>query len=329
MTDIKDLPSGILEKVLKRYGLEWTQVVVLSGVVFSSFALDRYLNPGIWILGCVGTFAALIPYAPHVTRNLRKATLISLTVLACVFGAPGIYIAVSPIGLGSLYENNRNVATLYTSVGLTASVAAVLICYRAQPENQYVALPVPLDRAMTSIKSASFVHERVDYDISFALEADRVLFTFRVEMQLLNRSLKAARYEDIFGPAGRVTEFHTAEVAGSPQNLDDWNNLSKRGLHLQYLAGPGEKFTVVLSATCHYNLTDSETVGTYLPCADIRVKVEPPPEGLGVQLQPRVENARPIERLADRSLAFSHSDGLLPYQGVRIYWFPKEGDKAA
>ena len=79
--DINPIPNGFIAKLLKEFGIEWTHVVIISGAVLSSFHLQSYISPGIWILGVVTSFALVYIFRFQITGNFVKTSVVCLAIV--------------------------------------------------------------------------------------------------------------------------------------------------------------------------------------------------------------------------------------------------------
>jgi hypothetical protein len=202
----------------------------------------------------------------------------------------------------------------------------VILSYRSQDDFLHSPLPPALAKATKAISQSDFVHESVSYIIKFTLKADaEVVMRFEVTMNLVNRSKKPALYQDYFDPAGGNKQFISAAINRAPVNKDDPDRRVQSGLLLSYKAEPGKPFEVKVIGESTFYRRDNELVGVYLPCNFLSIRIEKPPDELVVHVQALLPVKVDAERLDTGDLLFEYRDGVLPFQGTRVFWEPRGG----
>lgn len=323
--DITPIPEGFLARLLQEFGIGWTNLVIISGVVFSSFGLQEYLNPGVWILGTVASFSLVYLFRLRITGNFPK--------VAFWTGLAGLAGLAIPLII--LHENGGHVAeflkawtvaaTFYISVIIGIPVGTAILSYRAQEEFLRDPLPPVLEKAAReSVSQTDFVYERATYRIKFTPSAKGdVVMQFDVTMDVANRLKRPATYLGVFDPAGREKRFLYVAINGSQIDEQDPERLSQRGLLLSYEAEANEKFQVVVSGESTFHSRDSEIVGVYRPCACLSVLILKPPDNLAVHVQCLMRKKVDPKRLPTGNLLVECAEGVLPFQGVRLFWEPR------
>lgn len=322
--DIKPIPEGFLSRLLNEFGIQWTHLVVLSGVVFSSFGLQTYVDAGVWILGTVGAFGLVYLFRYRISGDFLKTSIWSFIALTggILIGWGLLYLTNQTVG--QFMQNRIRLSTLYISVVIGVPLGIMILSYRSQDELLRSPLPPALAAAAKNLSQMDFVHEEVSYIISFLPPTTGdVIMRFEVTMDLVNRSTRTALYRDSFDPAGRNKHFVRATINGSPVNEADWDRLTQRGLRLEHEAAPGEKFRVVVIGESTFYSRDNELVGVYLPCNTLSIRIMKPPDELSVHIESLLPKKVDAERLPTGDLLFQYSGGVLPFQGTRIFWEPR------
>jgi hypothetical protein len=318
---IETIPEGFLSRLLRAFGIQWTHLVIISGVVFSSFRLEEYLNPGVWILGTVAAFALAYLFRQHIPGNFPKVFLWCITSMLVAIAAPIALLLHAAWQLGPFLKVWTIPATAYLSLAIGVPLGLIILSYRAQEEFLRTPLPKGILRAVRDwITHSDFIHERVAYEISLIPHGSDVVMRFHVTMDLLNRRKEAIEYRDIFDPAGDDKRFPVASINGEPVDTGDPDRLSLRGLHLSYRAKAHERFQVIVSGESTFHGRDSELVGVYFPCDSMSVLLKKPPEGLRVNIQSLVPVKIDPKTLDCGDIVFQCPEGVLPFQGARIFW---------
>lgn len=323
--DIKPIPSGFLGRLLQEFGIEWTHLVIISGVAFSSLGLKDYLNPSIWILGTVVSFSLVYLFRLNITGNFPKVALWTGSAMLAGVAVPLIILVTKRQDIAELLKAWTDLATGYLSIVLGIPVGIAILSYRAQDEFLRSPLPAVIEQAAKeSVSQSDFVHDRAAYQIQFkpAANGDMVM-RFDVTMDVVNRLKRRAVYRDIFDPAGREKRFFYAAINGTQLNEQDPERLSQRGLVLSHEVGANEKFQVVVSGESTFYTRDSEIVGVYFPCACLSILIRKPPDGLAVHVQSLMRKRIDPKPLPTGDLLVESAEGVLPFQGVRLFWEPR------
>ena len=201
-------------------------------------------------------------------------------------------------------------------------IGVCILSYRKQAGTAYDALSPTLEKAVKeSILESEFIYERVAYDISFRrLQSSDLVLNFDVIMNLRNRSKNSALYEDIFDPAGFGKTFIFASVAGNAVNVTDRDRISLRGLRLTHRVQANGAFQVRVNGESTFHSRDSELVGVYLPCDQFSIIIRKPMDDLDIHVQSLLRNKLDPLLLPNGDIEIVYSDGMLPFQGVRLFW---------
>lgn len=335
---IEPVPEGFLGKLLGTYGLQWTHLVIVSGVVFSSFGLERYLNPGIWILSTVAAFGFVFLFRGQIERRLPFPRAAALGVLVIGVGFTGFVLVAGGSrhrGVGTFTAAHSSLVTLYFGLLVGLPLGVAVLSYRSQDVFRFAPLTPHLARALDeNVMQSTFVLESASYVVTLLLDEGsnegrpqdgggprRVLFHYTVTMDVANRRKEPATYRDIFDPAGDDKSFVYATLNGKKIPLNP-ERLSGRGLNLTYEAKPLERFQVFVEGQSAFHIRDSELVGAYLPCELLRVIIRRPPNEVAVQVQSLTPKLTDVEELPNGDVVWEHDQGILPFQGVRVFWEP-------
>src|SRR5579864_773699 len=163
--DIKPIPEGFLSRLLQEFGLQWTHLVILSGVIFSSFDLQKYLNSGIWILGTVASFSLVFLFRHQITGNFPKVALFAGAVLVGGLLTPWVVLSLCHFDPATVIQGWSKLATLYIAAVAGIPIGTIILSYRAQEEFLRLPLPPVLATAAKSVSQSPFIHESVSYTI--------------------------------------------------------------------------------------------------------------------------------------------------------------------
>lgn len=189
-------------------------------------------------------------------------------------------------------------------------------------ERRRAPLPRALSNALKEASQCDLIYERVRYQIEFRMLRNEPIMRFTVIMDVLNRSKRKSEYRGIFDPAGRDRKILYATINGSTIDVQDPDRIFTRGLQIIHEAEPNEKFEIVVSGESTYLERDSEIVGAYRPCNHLEIIIKKPPVSLTVNVQRLLPKRVETKTLPNGDLSFDYPDGVLPFQGTRIFWQP-------
>jgi hypothetical protein len=321
MADIEPIPEGFLAKLLQEFGFQWTHLVVISGVVFSSFGLQKYLDPGIWILGTIMSFGIVYLFRNYVSANFLRTSITAVLAVAAVMLTAYVFLYLTHQEVGPFLESRTKFGTMYVAVAIGIPLGVMILSYKSQDDFLRTPLPPALSIAARNLAQMDFVHESVNYVISFLTAPDNadVIMRFEVTMDVINRTKRDADYEDYFDPAGRNMRFLSATVGNSTIDAKDRGRDTKRGLLIKHRAQPG-KFRIVVVGESTFYTRDNELVGVYYPSNSLSIRINNPPTSLHVQIESLLSKKVEPQVLASGDILFQCSEGVLPFQGARIFW---------
>ena len=322
------ISEAFLDKLLREFGLEWTALTVLSGIAFSSFNLDVYLNPGVWALGVFLGFSVGFLFKRYVSGNFLTVSLICLTLSAALLAGGIAILFYNNIGVLSFMKNFSAIATLYVAVSVCLPLGFGILSYKAQDD--VVRFPLPteiMDQLKTSVVSSDFYHDSVDYSVRLSvLPSGLVEMWFRVEMQLRNRLKRDTVYEDTFDPTGTDTVYKSVTV-NSSQRIIETDMLTRRGLVLRETVPAGGNIAICVEACTKMQAIDSEHFSVHFPARRMVIRLGPSPAELHTSrfLLTADKSVRPIT-LPSGEMEYDFSKGVLPFEGIRLFWQPMSRD---
>jgi hypothetical protein len=325
MSDIQVqmVPAGFFSRLLDEFGLQWTHLVILTGVAFSSLGLQDYLNPGLWILGIVTSFSIVYLFRNQVSTDFPKVALFSGIAVFSGLLIPLILVIYVGDDIGEFVKSWSKITTIYLSIIIGVPLGVFILSYRSQDEFLRKSLNPALTKVLKeTVLERDFVSEKVCYEIDLIpTKSAKVIMRFKVLMEIENRlNSGVATYRGIFDPAGQNPEFSYAKINSTPINVKDPDKLLQRGLVLSYQTQPNEKFKVEVCGESTFYDRDSELVGVYSPCIYFSILIRKPPEDLHVNIQSLLHKKTETKLLETGDLFFEYSDGMLPFQGTRIFW---------
>jgi len=325
--DIEPIPEGFLARLLGAYGLQWTHLAILSGVVFSSFALEKYLNPGVWVLGVVSAFGLVLLFEPYISPSFPLVAALSLLVVALLLGCADLILHLSHRSVPRFVEHHSPSATLYIAWSTAGPVGCAVLSYRKRPDVMLFPLPAALaESTQSAIMRASFINETVDYNFELLnavhpeLGDRQVILRYELTFNVWNRSRSDQLYADLFDPAGSHKRFYYAAVNREVRDHDAPELRSELGLRLEHRAAPGERFQVVVRAESTFGVPGSELIGSYLPSNNMVIRIHQPPPGISIFTQSLASTPLDKNILPTGDVIITATKAVLPYQGIRLFW---------
>jgi hypothetical protein len=130
------VPDSFLGKMLNEFGLQWTHLAIFSGLVFSTFGLDKYFNTGAWMLTTIGSFAVVFLFRRDVSARFALVTLISAILMGGVIAA-GLFLAQCYPGGGGIpqfLQHHRIASTVFLGAATGVPLATVILSYRLRED---------------------------------------------------------------------------------------------------------------------------------------------------------------------------------------------------
>jgi hypothetical protein len=319
---LKLVPDSFLGKLLNRFGIQWTHLAILSGVLFSSFHLEEYLNPGLWMLGTLAAFSLVYLYSDEISENFLKVSIWCALIGLGLLLVPVATLFALGQDIPAFIKQWSQAVTIYLSLAIGIPAGIMILSYRNRDE-QRSPLPPALALAAKQAVQSDFIHESVSYEIEFLPTPEKkIVMQFTAIMNLVNRSSRKVTYRDIFDPAGSDRDVFYATIKQQPINTKSPDRQYGRGVLLAHEAEPNERFEIVVRGRSTFHERDSELVGVYLPCSSLTVRVKKPPNGLEVNIQSLLPGKNEAQVQPNGDILFQYADGVLPFQGTRVFWQP-------
>lgn len=321
------VPDSFLRGILSEFGIQWTQIAILSGVAFSSFGLEKYLNAGVWILGTLIGLSSVFFFRHQVSARLGRVAWFALPIAAAIVGAPIWILQHNSLPVIQYLADHRPQATLYLSIGVMLPVGVLIISYRKQQDLYGQNYPDPLKDAIRSYIAAGIFYREDQKYLVHVKEAtsDTVLFKTTLEYTLHNRTripqkwsgglLSSYKYNDT-----GALKCTAAEIDGQSIDVTDRDYHSNRGFELNLTIDGFASKTLKFEAEETLPQNSSELFTAYLAATGLTLRVENPIEDL--------VDVHVVSLLPDKVLPtfdgkckiYTAPSGVLPYQGFRLYW---------
>ncbi len=315
-----------LKKVFQAYGVGSTNLILVSGVFISTLGVSERIDAGVWIVSVFATFSLIYMFRAHVPHNLLRTAKIALgTAAVILFPAAILLLTQGGAELLRVYDLNTKLSTAYVAFLIGSPAALLLLSYHQHDQDR-----APISKTLASVVKRNvlnndFYYKSVLYTIRFDIRDSAVWLWFHIHVHGVNRSRNETRYVGVFEPAGEDVVFHAATLNGKDLDTEDPDHRTGRGYNLVFNCMPGEEFKIDVTAESRFHGRDSEHVGAYRPTEYCRVEIESPPKGLSVNAQSLLGEKARHSTTAAGSLVYEMADGLLPHQGIRLFWNVHEG----
>lgn len=326
MTTRSPATSSGPHDMLSQYG-QLVPVVLpaISGVVLS-WRLDGYLEtPAIAVAACI---AVLVPRAfsrqisGDFVRTFVKSFGLAAAVVACSFGL--LLLDDDPFGLAFAERSVAMSILIGSAIGLPVGICS--ISYERQPGRDLEPLPEALDSCVRSTEGCVVYNELVEYVITIVdrPDDDRVIVEFEGTFHVRNRTKESQVHTILFDPAGASPTFTGLVIDDVQRDIDDKTYHNGFGRKVSS-AVPGRETSIWrVDFSSSFHRRDSELYGSYEPAAKMVVTIRRPPDTLDVTTQSLLPEHRELSRRANGDRVFQ-VEGLLPFQGVRVFWGPTGG----
>ena len=314
-----------IDAVLSEFGTEWTQLTIVFGVVIS--VMDLKLDPGIWVLGTALSF--LICYLFRRSIGGRFA----LTVFGGIALAFTAWLLLEAFWaeLSTQIEegNRRKVWTLLMSMLVALPIGFAILSYRKQEHFRIVPLPRALsDNVARQIDHAEVLYCDVEYNIwieqpKSLQDSGEVKITFQMKFKMVNRKRTTIEHEVEIDPAHKSDlAFHHLLIDDVALDTEDKKIEYGHGLKPKIPLKPGESATLDVKASAILAEIGSESYSTYMPADRLKITIAKVPSSLNVQV---VEwtSLKVDSQVNDDVRIYSFPQGVLPFQGIRLMWFPR------
>ncbi len=316
-----------IKRLLDTYGLKWTHIVLLSGVLFSAFSLDAYLNPGLWILGTLAGLWLVYLFRDDVPIGKWTFMLPVIGLTIAALAIPVLVTAWRVDDFTSTAREYRQLTTLYASLVVGTAVGFLTIAQKRRYYRVVDELPDTIDDALTWIyEECPAFNESISYKLRFSrVGEDRLAVEMRVRVVTRNRTREPLPRTAYFCPIGENVRFEEAAIDGIPVPIGERKFSYGRGKQIPYSIGTSSATEVTVRTIAHCGTRDADLFCTYLPAERIEIEIGPLPEGIEVDIQSLLPQDVDPTIEGDGTRTLSYSGGVLPFQGARVLWWPTGG----
>ncbi len=320
--------EGFIPRVVSEFGLKWSQIAALSGLLFSLLGLDEWFNAGSWTLAAIIALVIIFAFRRFFRWTLPWVAAVSALALA-LYLAGSWWIVGSPDVLAWLKQDklNRLIGTFVIGLGVMTAAAAVVLTYRRQEALFGGPYPASVSRALSAaIVDQGFYREDQKYVLTF-LEANKRTTRVRIELtyRLVNRTGSRQQAYLLLTPMRPDVKFLEAVAGKTKYDVNDARNKSGAGLRIQVSLKQSEKMQVRLAAEVDYWRSDSDLFATYLPCTSLELVVRNQISDLDIHVEALSPQQVHPKDESDGTRRWKISHGLIPYQGFKVDWIRQEG----
>ncbi|WP_329132729.1 hypothetical protein OG552_13920 [Streptomyces sp. NBC_01476] len=330
MTEISEVPEdltqpdGMFGKILREFGLQWTNIAVLSGVLFSTFGLEKYMNSGVWTISAVTSFCVAYFFRRQITGEFPRVAMLSGLAALLLLGGPLLYYLHRGADIGDLIAGHRNLSTTYLACSLVIPLAVAIVAYRRQEQELGGSVPVVIRQALNAaVISAAFYRENQIYMVTVASMGDgKVTLRTALTYTVRNRRKDPQQWYGSFVSPAAETRYVRVAIDGREIDVTDPDYLSPRGLRVSRTIQGRSGLKVEFEAEEDFRASDSELFTAYAPTDSLALMVENP---YADSLRFHFETLYPVKAdpETDGQIVSCRIDtGLLPFQGFRLHWSP-------
>ena len=314
-----------IDAVLSEFGTEWTQLTIVFGVVISVFRLD--IEPGIWVIGTALSFLASYLIRRSISGRFVLTTALAVAIASLAFWALERFW--SDISAGVSGSDRSVIWSLALSIIIALPIGISILSYRAQEHFRVVSLPRPLLAKMAEqVDHADLLFRDVCYVVKLeqppALKKmSEVRVHFHMTFTMVNRRRDTRTFSVPIDPTHkRDVKFKHLRINGEPVDTSDNEIRSGIGLKptVKLAAGEAAEFDFAVSAI--QSEIGTEFYSIYGPADSMRIELKPAPSSLDVQVSKWTMLDMETEIDGDYR-TFKFSEGVLPFQGIRLMWFPR------
>ncbi|MEO3814603.1 hypothetical protein ABGB17_36880 [Sphaerisporangium sp. B11E5] len=321
---IEPVPGSFLAKILDEFGLQWTHLAVFSGLIFSSFGLDKYLNTGAWIVSSIAAFAVAFLFRRDISGNFSLIALSSILLCSCLIALGVIYANQNPGGLLPFVAGNKLLATVYLSFSTTLPLAICILSYRHREELFGASLPTEIRKAVKeNIVELAFYKRNQKYEfVVKEVTTSHVVVHSTLSYTVFNRTSTKKDLTFSLTPMRDRVKYTGARIDGRDLDVENPAYRTELGLQIPWVLPPGKGVPVKLEAVVWYRLSDSDLLASYLPTTDFELIIENPFPDLRIAVECLFRSAiQPTQKNNRRR--YRAIGGTVPYQGFKLDWFPR------
>lgn len=321
--DTGGLPESFLGKVLREFGVQWTQVTIFIGAALSSLHLTPFIDPAVWIVATALSFVVAYVFRRQVSANFPRVAAAAIVIVGVAIAVPFTILVHRHLDMGNEFQRHRIPYTVYLGFAITTPLAFAILAYRKQEDTLGSRYPAELERAISSdLMTSAFFRKNQQYDIEVqSVNATGVTYNITLTYTAVNRTTSASRIT-----GGYVSPFNRAQLTAvkiGDQSIDvqDPDYRTESGFFVTRTLGPGQELNFQFTAEETFPLTYSENFTAYLPTTSLMLRLRNPFEQLAFSVESLLPNKVDPVRDGD-VLTCSVPGGVLPYQGFRLHWRP-------
>lgn len=318
----------LISRILSKFGTEWVQIVIISNLAIAVFGLADRFNPGSFSLGLLVGLAVSFVFRHAISGNFTRNFIIIAVISAAIvcgdlFVLSGEIFALN-FSTDAAFTLGATARGFFAALLISFATGFLILSYQKQPHELYSELPENLKTNVDrQVRFADFIHRNVVYDVNVRSLPDKDAFrvTFSVEMTLVNRAKSDAIYTDTFIPSGTNVIFELVTLGG--QEIDTEVSHLKAGdsgVVLKKKLGAGEDIKVFVKASSTYENRSSELYSSYFPCEEMTLNLSWDSDDINMMASVWCPYDPATETLRIRTKRFHFKEGLLPYQGIRLFW---------
>jgi len=216
------------------------------------------------------------------------------------------------------------------SIATTAPLAIILASYRKQEDRYGLSFPPSISSAIYErLLRTQFYKTKTRYEV-IVLHSNNgcVMLETKYSYEVHNRTNEPAVWNAKIDPVDPDFTICGISMGGKPLIKDDPRYRTGRGLEIVCQIAVGGSQSFYFHFISKYNVVDSELFTTYNPADSLELKMISRNDNLILSfdvLSDQEHNVHPIESDSGRQIVLKN--GVLPFQGIRMKWFPKKGDQ--
>jgi hypothetical protein len=316
-----ELPEGFLSSVMREFGTQWTQILVFSGLIFTAFDVERYLNTGAWVVMTVATFTLTFLFRRSVSPNFARVAITCAAIAIVCVGLPIVVILQKNTAPLEFMQSHKSLSSIYLASAVMAPLATSILSYRLQEDTFGGPLPRELrDAIRKGMVDVRFYKSGQLYELTVLhVESDSLRVLVALKYVLINRTNRTQNYTVGLSPLRPIREFRRVRVADADI---DWTNPQYRtqaGISIPWTLAARQECPVDIQEVVDYRRSDSDLYASYLPCEDFTLVLRDIPVGVDVSVESLLgEHVQP--RIEPGIKTYVAPGATLPYQGFKVDW---------
>jgi hypothetical protein len=316
------VPEEVTEILKREFNTGVPQIATLAAVVAGTFGVPNF-NAGVWTVIAIITFIAIFLFQRQIPSSVPRTAAYVLVLLGCT-GATllGLHFYWgSNVNLADWCATHANLTTALMSWGVTASIALLTVSYRKQ-QRWGARYPDIIEEAVTNqLRSSSFYKRKVVFKIALQGSNEHSInfettYSYEVVNRFEERNIWIAEYElnDATGEVIQVT------IDGVPEDIHKF--AGSRLVRIPVSIDGNKARTVMIRVRDRFRTIDSDFYTSYHPATDLRVEFTNMKDSkLNIEFDTLHVSKHAPSTTGDTSFV-QISDGILPFEGVRLRWRP-------